>query len=71
MEARPAGTLFSLVSLTRDDVRCHDWLFCRFLTAWGDVFYSTGVSLGWLFAWIVQIGRLLRTSFLRAGLPPR
>ena len=36
---RPAGTHFSSVSLTLDDVRCHgpELLVARFLTAWGDV----------------------------------
>ena len=47
MEACPAGTHFSLVSLTQDDVRCHDWLSCMFLTAWGDVFV-TSLVLRWV-----------------------
>ena len=41
VEACPAGTHFSPVSLTQDDVRCHDWLVCMFLTAWGDVFVTS------------------------------
>ena len=38
VEACPAGTHFSPVLLTQDDVHCHDWLVCMFLSAWGDVF---------------------------------
>ena len=41
------GTHFSLISLTQDDVRCHDWLSCMFSTGWGDVCDFPGASLGW------------------------